>query len=148
MANSKAVYLNLQANINQDTATKLIAGIEAELKQGMTELHLLISSPGCFIDPGMAMYNFLRGIPVSVTTYNYGSVDSVATVVYCAGKRRLATPYCAADRAGAAGAGRPPGAVSAGLWPAAGPMGWAHAGGAPNPNPKINYTTRAWATRS
>ncbi len=60
----------------------------------MTELHLLIASPGGFIDPGMAMYNFLRGIPVPVTTYNYGNVDSVATVVYCAGKRRLATPQC------------------------------------------------------
>lgn len=52
------------------------------------------SWPGGFIDPGMAMYNFLRGIPVPVTTYNYGNVDSVATVVYCAGRRRLATPQC------------------------------------------------------
>ncbi len=90
----KAVYFNLQANINQDTATKLIAAIETKLKEGMTDLHLLISSAGGFIDPGMTMYNFLKGIPVTVTTYNYGNVDSVATVIYCAGKRRLASPQC------------------------------------------------------
>jgi len=60
----------------------------------MTDLHLLIASSGGFIDPGMAIYNFLRRIPVNVTTYNYANVDSVATVIYCAGKRRLASPHC------------------------------------------------------
>jgi ATP-dependent Clp protease, protease subunit len=29
-----------------------------------------------------------------VFTYNYGNVDSVAGVVYCAGTKRLATPHC------------------------------------------------------
>jgi ATP-dependent Clp protease protease subunit len=29
-----------------------------------------------------------------VSTYNYGSVDSIAGVIYCAGARRLATPHC------------------------------------------------------
>ena len=38
--------------------------------------------------------NFLKGISVHVTTYNYSNVDSVATVVYCAGQRRLAIPHC------------------------------------------------------
>lgn len=60
----------------------------------MTELHLLMASKGGLVDPGMAIYNLLRGIPARVTTYNYGSVDSIAGVIYCAGTRRLATPHC------------------------------------------------------
>jgi ATP-dependent Clp protease protease subunit len=42
----------------------------------------------------MASYNFLRGIPVNVSTYNYGNVDSIAGVIYCAGSKRFATPHC------------------------------------------------------
>lgn len=53
-----------------------------------------MASPGGFVDPGMAIYNFLRGIAVKVVTYNYGSVDSVAGVIYCAGAHRVATPHC------------------------------------------------------
>jgi len=94
MATATSIYFNLQASINQDIAAKLITAVEEKLRGGMTELHLLMASPGGLIDPGMAMYNFLRGIPVKVSTYNYGSVDSVAGVIYCAGTRRLATPHC------------------------------------------------------
>lgn len=88
------VYMNLQAAISQDSAVKLIAAVTDALHKGMTELHLLMSSAGGLVDPGMAIYNFLRGIPVKVFTYNYGNVDSVAGVVYCAGTKRLATPHC------------------------------------------------------
>jgi len=49
---------------------------------------------GGLVDAGMSVYNFLRGIPVKVSTYNDGSVDSIASVIYCAGTRRLATPHC------------------------------------------------------
>ena len=60
----------------------------------MTELHVLIACAGGLVDPGMAMYNFLRGIAVPVSTHNYGSVDSIASVIYCAGSRRVASPHC------------------------------------------------------
>jgi ATP-dependent protease ClpP protease subunit len=88
------IYLNLQAIISQDVAIRLVTAVQTKLKEGMTELHLLMASPGGHVDSGMAIYNFLRGIPVPVTTYNYGSVDSVAGVIYCAGSHRVATPHC------------------------------------------------------
>ncbi len=90
----KPVYLNLQSNISQEVAIKLVTAVQTKLQEGMTELHLLMASAGGLVDPGMAIYNFLRGIPVPVSTYNYGSVDSVAGVIYCAGSHRVATPHC------------------------------------------------------
>lgn len=90
----KPFYMNLQANISPDAAAKLIAAVEDSLRKGMTELHLLIASPGGGVDPGMAIFNFLKGIPARIITYNYGSVDSVASVIYCAGSRRMAAPHC------------------------------------------------------
>jgi ATP-dependent Clp protease protease subunit len=88
------VYINLQTAISQESAAKLVAAVITEMQKGMTDLHLLMSSGGGLVDPGMAIFNFLRGIPVKVHTYNYGSVDSVAGVIYCAGTRRLAMPHC------------------------------------------------------
>jgi len=91
---AKPVYLNLQANINQEVAVRLVTAVVTKLKEGMSELHVLMASPGGHVDSGMAIYNFLRGIPVPVSTYNYGNVDSVAGVIYCSGARRIATPHC------------------------------------------------------
>src|SRR6266446_7432092 len=88
------IYVNLQEGISLETAVKLVKVVADALQKGHTELHLLMSSQGGLIDPGMAIFNFLRGTPLKVTTYNYGNVDSVSGVIYCAGTKRLATPHC------------------------------------------------------
>jgi len=54
----------------------------------MKKLHLLISSPGGNVDPGIAIYNFLKGLPIEVITHNYGTCDSIATLVFCSGEKR------------------------------------------------------------
>ena len=41
---------------------------------------------------GVSAYNFLRGLSVKITTHNYGQVDSIAGVIYCAGDSRLCVP--------------------------------------------------------
>lgn len=41
---------------------------------------------------GITLYNFLIGLPVSLTTHNIGNVDSVGNVIFLAGKKRLACP--------------------------------------------------------
>jgi ATP-dependent Clp protease protease subunit len=34
----------------------------------------------------------LKGLPASITTHNFGSVDSIGIVLYCAGSQRLSVP--------------------------------------------------------
>jgi len=58
------------------------------MSRGMKKLNLLISSPGGNVDPGIAIYNFLKGLPIEVITHNYGSCDSIASLVFCAGLKR------------------------------------------------------------
>jgi ATP-dependent Clp protease protease subunit len=41
---------------------------------------------------GLSAYNYLKGLPASITTHNFGSVDSIGIVIYCAGSRRLSVP--------------------------------------------------------
>ncbi|MBA7605808.1 ATP-dependent Clp protease proteolytic subunit [subsurface metagenome] len=84
----KEIYLNFNLKINPQSAQALFNIIQEQLSQGMKKLHLLISSPGGNVDPGIAIYNFLKGLPIQVITYNYGSCDSIAALVFCAGEKR------------------------------------------------------------
>jgi ATP-dependent Clp protease protease subunit len=56
-------------------------------------LHILVSSPGGSVFHGLSIYNFLKGAPVEVFTYNFGTVDSIGVVIYCAGTRRFCVPH-------------------------------------------------------
>jgi ATP-dependent protease ClpP protease subunit len=56
-------------------------------------LHLLISCPGGSVFHGLSIYNFLRGAPIEVFTYNFGSVDSIGVVIFCAGSKRFSVPH-------------------------------------------------------
>ena len=40
----------------------------------------------------MSAYNYLKGIPAEVVTHNFGQVDSIAALIYCAGSTRYSVP--------------------------------------------------------
>jgi len=74
------------------TVNALMSAIDQKMKQGAREFILLVSSPGGSVVHGLSAYNYLKGLPVSITTHNFGSVDSIGIVVYCAGSKRLSVP--------------------------------------------------------
>ena len=41
---------------------------------------------------GITIYNFLRALPISLTTHNMGNVDSIGSVIFLAGDKRYACP--------------------------------------------------------
>ncbi|MGB5931819.1 MAG: ATP-dependent Clp protease proteolytic subunit [Anaerolineae bacterium] len=92
MSKKKTTYINLFAGIDAKSVTALMQAVQQKLQQGTERFVLLISSPGGQVGPGLSAYNFLKGIPARVDTHNYGSVDSVAIAVFCAGKKRLCVP--------------------------------------------------------
>lgn len=42
---------------------------------------------------GMNLYNFMRGLPIKITTHNVGNVNSIGQVVFLAGEERYAAPH-------------------------------------------------------
>ena len=88
----KEAYIRFMAPVNPQTTDTLIRAIDERLKQGYTKLHLLVSSPGGSVFHGISLYNYLKGIPIDVATYNFGSVDSIGVVLFCAGKERFSVP--------------------------------------------------------
>jgi ATP-dependent protease ClpP protease subunit len=66
--------------------------IDQKMRQGQREFILLISCPGGNILHGLSAYNYLKGLPVNITTHNFGSVDSIGVVLFCGGSTRLSVP--------------------------------------------------------
>jgi len=74
------------------TVNTLMSTIDQRMKQGTKEFIILISSPGGSVIHGLSAYNYLKGLPASIATHNFGSVDSIGIVLYCAGSKRLSVP--------------------------------------------------------
>ncbi len=81
------------APVLPQTTHALFTCIDNAVKDRCSHIHLLLSSGGGSVFHGIAVYNYLKGINAEVITYNFGSVDSIATVVFCAGKERLCVPH-------------------------------------------------------
>ena len=92
MANNTA-YIKFFAGVDQASVNALMGAVEQKLTEGATQIVLLISSPGGSVFHGLSAYNFLKGIPAEVVTHNFGSVDSMGAVLFCAGHRRLSVPH-------------------------------------------------------
>jgi ATP-dependent Clp protease protease subunit len=86
-------YVRFMAAVVPQTADQLFRVIDQKIAAKYKRIHLLISSPGGSVFHGLSIYNFLKGAPVEVFTYNFGSVDSIGVVIFCAGKRRYSVPH-------------------------------------------------------
>jgi len=89
---TKPVVIRFFAPVIDATVNALMNAVDQKMKQGIKEFIILISSPGGSVIHGMSAYNYLKGLPASVITHNFGSVDSIGIVLYCAGSKRLSVP--------------------------------------------------------
>jgi ATP-dependent Clp protease protease subunit len=88
----KVVYISFSSEINPMTTEGLLSVCAQQAGQGVTEVNLLLSSPGGGTANGITLYNVLRGMPFKLITYNVGAVNSIGNVVFLAGEERYATP--------------------------------------------------------
>ena len=89
---AKPVVIKFFAPVIDVTINALMNAIDQKMKEGVTEFVLLISSPGGSVFHGLSAYNYLKGLPFSITTHNFGSVDSMGIVLFCGGSKRLSVP--------------------------------------------------------
>ena len=89
---SKPAVIRFFAPVIDATVNALMSAVDQRMKQGTKDFVILISSPGGSVIHGLSAYNYLKGLPASITTHNFGSVDSIGIVLYCAGSKRLSVP--------------------------------------------------------
>ena len=86
-------YVKFFAPVMQDSINALMQVIDKKLSQGAQKMGLLISTPGGDVFQGLSAYNYLKGVPLEITTHNFGSADSIGVVLFCAGAKRLSVPH-------------------------------------------------------
>ena len=89
---TKPVVIKFFAPVIDVTINALMSAIDRKMKEGVTNFVILISSPGGSVFHGLSAYNYLRGLPATITTHNFGSVDSIGVILYCGGSKRLSVP--------------------------------------------------------
>lgn len=89
---TKPIVIKFFAPVSDASINALMNAIDQKMKQGANHFIILISSPGGSVFHGLSAYNYLRGLPVTITTHNFGSVDSIGVVLFCGGSRRLSVP--------------------------------------------------------
>jgi len=89
---TKPIVIKFFAPVIDVTINALMSAIDQKMKQGVTEFIILISSPGGSVLHGLSAYNYLKGLPVTITTHNFGSVDSIGVILFCGGRKRLSVP--------------------------------------------------------
>jgi ATP-dependent protease ClpP protease subunit len=92
MASAEPVHLRFLGEVDADSVAALLQAVEEEYAQGARRFVLLMSTIGGSVWHGLSAYNYLTGLPIEVETHNFGTVDSVGVVLYCAGQRRFSTP--------------------------------------------------------
>jgi ATP-dependent protease ClpP protease subunit len=89
---TKPIVIKFFAPVSDATINALMNAIDQKMKLGANHFIILISSPGGSVFHGLSAYNYLRGLPVTITTHNFGSVDSIGVVLFCGGSKRLSVP--------------------------------------------------------
>lgn len=89
----KNLVIKFFAPVNQQSANALMVAIDEAVNSGIENLTLLISTPGGSVFHGLSIYNYLKGLSFkTLRTHNFGSVDSIGVIIYCAGNERTSSP--------------------------------------------------------
>lgn len=90
-AQPQEVYATLAGMVDSAMVQRVFNGFSAAVNNKVGTVHLLIQSTGGFIAEGVALYNYLRHLPLKIVAYNGGGVSSIAVIVFLAAHRRRAS---------------------------------------------------------
>jgi len=85
-------YFVINGDITDRVCRSLTTHLEIAKGMGATDVHLLLNSAGGDLFAAYDAYTAIRGMKVPITTYNCGTVDSAATLIYLAADKRQAIP--------------------------------------------------------
>jgi ATP-dependent protease ClpP protease subunit len=84
--------INFFAGVNQKSLRSLIVAVNELQQAGISDILINFNSYGGDSDAGLAAYNYLQSLPITIRTHNLGYVASASVKIFCAGKIRTAAP--------------------------------------------------------
>lgn len=86
------VFVNFIADINDKTSSLLMFLLTEQLRSGVKNFRINISSNGGTVFHAVSIFNFLSGLKdVHLQTHNLGQIDSAANLIFLAGQKRTAS---------------------------------------------------------
>lgn len=86
-----AIYATLAGRIDEEVVQRVFDQMASAVSDGAKSFHLMLQSTGGIINDGIAIYNYLRQLPIDLTTYNGGTVQSIAVSIFLSAKKRKAS---------------------------------------------------------
>jgi len=93
MSTKKTACIEFLCDVNEYSVKQLIDIAKDLRKKGYQRIKILISSNGGSVFHGLSAYNELKGLDTEIITHNFGSVDSSAGIIFCAGSPRYSVPH-------------------------------------------------------
>ena len=87
----KTVYATLSGTVDGQMVQRVFAGFANAVNARVEVVHLYFHSLGGSVADGMAIYHFLKGLPIQLVMHNGGSVASIGVIVYLAAHIRKAS---------------------------------------------------------
>ena len=80
MAQGGEFYATFCGDMDTDGLRRLFAGIAGVTEVGGRRLHLVFESSGGLMGDGVCLYNYFRSLPLELTVYNLGTIQSSAVI--------------------------------------------------------------------
>lgn len=88
----RPVVINYFGKVDSTNAGFLARVILDEVANDNRDFHININSTGGDPDYGLAAFNVIASLPISITTFNANEVQSAAIYLYCLGAKRYSYP--------------------------------------------------------
>lgn len=87
------VLINFIGDVTFKKANELTSTVQKEMNKGIKNFVININSYGGKTDAGVSAYQYLKSLPITLSTQNIGSAQSSAALIYCSGSKRYALPH-------------------------------------------------------
>lgn len=85
------VFATLAGQINEQTVGKVFQSAAIAMTNKVQRIHLLMQTTGGLVGDGVALYNYLRNLPMEIIAYNAGAVQSIGVITFLGAKKRKAS---------------------------------------------------------
>ena len=86
-------FIFFEGEISPESTQALKQALMRVKNDGHREAYIVFSTPGGHVPAGIALHQFIRGMPFKVTMHNIGNVDSIGSAAFLAASRRYASPH-------------------------------------------------------
>src|SRR5579864_3060582 len=82
------MYATISGILDQAAIQRILASFSMASQKSVVKMHVMLQSTGGAVGDGICLYNYFRNLPIDLTIYNMGSINSIAVIAYLGAKKR------------------------------------------------------------